>query len=115
MDWLVSGSKARQAFANDPQNRRYTDLMRHGTMRVGLYALREHDPQSPHTQDEIYIIASGSGEFYNDGERQLFEAGDVIFVKAGAEHRFESFSEDFQTCVVFWGPEGGEQAVDEEE
>jgi mannose-6-phosphate isomerase-like protein (cupin superfamily) len=108
MQWLVSGADARKAFAADPQNRRYTDLMQHGTMRVGLYALREHDPQKPHTQDEIYIVACGSGAFLNEGERQPFKPGDIIFVKAGAEHRFEDFTDDFQAWVVFWGPDGGE-------
>ena len=108
MDWLVSGGAVQHAFAKDPQNERYKELMTHGTMQCGLYALREHDPQTPHTQDEVYIIASGSGEFVNDGERKAFVPGDVIFVKAGAEHRFENFTEDFQTWVLFWGPEGGE-------
>ncbi len=108
MDWLVSGAAARSEFENDPQNERYKDLLTHGSMQVGLYALREHDPQTPHTQDEIYIVASGSGEFVNGGERKPFAPGDIIFVKAGIEHRFENFSQDFQTWVVFWGPEGGE-------
>ena len=31
-------------------------------------------------------------------------------VAAGAVHRFVDFSDDFQTWVVFWGPEGGETA-----
>jgi hypothetical protein len=30
------------------------------------------------------------------------------FVAAGVPHRFESFSDDFATWVVFWGPRGGE-------
>ena len=108
MDWLVSGADAQDEFKKDPQNERYKDLITHGSMSTGLYALREHDPQEPHTQDEIYIVASGSGEFLNDGERKPFRPGDIIFVKAGAEHRFENFTDDFQTWVVFWGPEGGE-------
>ncbi len=107
-DWLISGSDAQAAFAADPQNRRYKDLLKHGTMRVGLYALRESDPQKPHVQDEIYIVASGTGTFNNGGERAPFKPGDIIFVPAGAEHRFENFTSDFQTWVVFWGPEGGE-------
>ena len=108
MDWIVSGADAQGEFADDPQNRRYKDLITHGSMRVGLYALRDHDPQEPHTQDEIYIVASGSGDFVNAGETKSFRPGDIIFVKAGVEHRFENFTEDFQTWVVFWGPEGGE-------
>lgn len=31
-----------------------------------------------------------------------------MFVPAGMTHRFEDFSADFVTWVVFWGPEGGE-------
>ena len=36
------------------------------------------------------------------------EAGDCLFVAAGVEHRFETFSNDFSTWDVFWGPKGGE-------
>lgn len=107
-NWIVSGAEAQSAFAADPQNRRYKDLIEHGSMRVGLYALRETDPQKPHDQDEIYIVAQGTGTFMNGGERKPFKPGDVIFVKAGVEHRFENFTSDFQTWVVFWGPKGGE-------
>ena len=31
------------------------------------------------------------------------------FVKAGVEHRFLNFSEDFCTWVFFYGPDGGEE------
>jgi hypothetical protein len=30
-------------------------------------------------------------------------------VPAGVEHRFEEFSGDFGTWVIFYGPEGGEK------
>jgi len=32
----------------------------------------------------------------------------MLFVPAGVEHRFENFSDDFATWVIFYGPEGGE-------
>jgi len=35
--------------------------------------------------------------------------GDVIFAPAGIEHRFENFSDDFVTWVIFYGPVGGEK------
>lgn len=38
-----------------------------------------------------------------------FKAGSCCFVAAGVSHCFESFSADFTTWVVFWGPRGGEQ------
>jgi mannose-6-phosphate isomerase-like protein (cupin superfamily) len=39
----------------------------------------------------------------------VFTAGDVLFVPAGEEHRFERFSDDLILWAVFWGPEGGEK------
>lgn len=57
------------------------------------------------------VVVSGSGDFVKNGERIRFAANDVLFVEAGSTHRFENFSEDFSTWVIFWGPEGGEQGV----
>lgn len=91
---------------------RFVTLLRRGSLSVELYAPRGHDPQQPHKQDELYVVMSGSGEFFNGGARHPFGPGDVLFVPAGVEHRFENFSDDFQTWVIFYGPEGGEQ-VDE--
>jgi hypothetical protein len=34
----------------------------------------------------------------------------VLFAAARVEHRFEAFSEDFATWVVFYGPPGAEAA-----
>ena len=84
------------------------DLFSHGSMSVELYKPVEVDHQEPHSQDELYIVASGSGMFVNGDTRLPFETGEVLFVAAGVEHRFEDFSEDFSTWVIFYGPEGGE-------
>jgi mannose-6-phosphate isomerase-like protein (cupin superfamily) len=83
--------------------------IRHGSMRVGLYAPEGRDEQTPHDQDELYIIASGSAAFVKEGERIAVKAQDVLFVEAHAVHRFEDMSPDFSTWVVFWGPKGGEE------
>jgi mannose-6-phosphate isomerase-like protein (cupin superfamily) len=83
----------------------------HGSMSVELYAPRSTDIQTPHDQDELYFIHSGCGEFVMAGERHSFEAGTVFFVPAYVEHRFENFSDDFSTWVVFWGPKGGEKCA----
>lgn len=91
-----------------PGSRRYAEPFTHGTMRLGMYAPVETDPQKPHEQDELYFVLSGSGTFLHAGERSTFESGDAIFVASGVQHRFESFSEDFAAWVVFWGPPGGE-------
>lgn len=86
----------------------YRYPIRHGTMRVGVYAPRGEDTQTPHTQDELYIVIAGQGWFRRGEERRRFAPGDVLFVPAAMPHRFEEFSDEFATWVVFWGPEGGE-------
>ena len=84
------------------------EAFRNGTMSLILYTPHGKDYQTPHDQDELYIVIGGSGSFVKGEERRPFRAGDVIFVEAGIPHRFEGFGEDFATWVVFWGPPGGE-------
>lgn len=88
----------------------FIELFSHGTLVVEFYAPQGKDIQEPHTRDEIYVIASGSGYFVNGDTRSQFEQGEVLFVPAGVRHRFEDFSEDFATWVFFYGPDGGENA-----
>ena len=99
-------------------------LLSHGSMELRWFAPKEHDPQTPHDRDELYIIASGTGVFmravesapFDDkllplqGEDRVpFGPGDALFVPAGTVHCFEEFSKDFACWVLFYGPEGGEQ------
>ena len=93
-----------------PEGERFVELFKHGTLSVELYAPRGHDPQSPHTRDEVYAVVQGSGRFQNGPERHRFGPGDVLFVPAGVEHRFEDFTDDLVVWVFFYGPEGGESA-----
>ena len=83
-------------------------ILTHGSMLLEYYAPRGVDTQTPHTRDELYFVASGTGWFVNGPERRPFAPGDAIFVPAGEVHRFEDFSDDFAVWVVFYGPEGGE-------
>jgi mannose-6-phosphate isomerase-like protein (cupin superfamily) len=88
---------------------RFHYALRHGTMKVGLYAPLTKDTQSAHKQDELYVIVSGKAEFMKAGARRQCSPQDVIFVEAGVDHRFEQFSPDFAAWVIFWGPEDGER------
>ena len=87
----------------------FKTLFEHGTLTVEVYKPEKVDLQQPHTRDEVYIIISGSGEFLNDGKLTTFSQGDFLFVPAGIEHRFENFTDDFSTWVIFYGPKGGEK------
>jgi len=110
-----SGEKDRvtvaEALQKIPESKgeRFATVFRHGTLEVEIYAPRGKDLQTPHTRDEAYIVISGSGAFFNGGNRQPFGPGDFLFVPAGVEHRFENFSDDFAVWVIFYGPEGGEK------
>jgi len=101
----VSVEEAMQYLGDDT---RFATVLEHGTMIVEIYQPIGNDLQTSHAQDELYVVISGSGEFYNDGITKHFQTGDVLFVPAGVEHRFEKFTEDFKTWVVFYGAMGGE-------
>lgn len=87
----------------------FLNLFNRGSLSVEVYKPEKVDLQQPHTKDEVYIIISGSGEFLNDRVRTKFAVGDFLFVPAGIEHRFENFTDDFATWVLFYGPKGGEK------
>jgi len=87
-------------------------LFKRGDFSVELFAPKDIDMQQPHKQDEAYIVASGSGVFLRGEERVDFVPGDFLFVAAGVAHRFEEFTEDFKTWVIFFGPQGGSDGAD---
>ncbi|MGW9686961.1 cupin domain-containing protein [Flagellimonas sp. 2504JD1-5] len=91
------------------QDSPFLTLFEHGTLAVEIYKPEKVDLQQPHTRDEVYVVVSGTGDFLNGGVRTQFEPGDFLFVPAGVEHRFENFTDDFSTWVIFYGPEGGEK------
>jgi mannose-6-phosphate isomerase-like protein (cupin superfamily) len=91
-----------------PQDEVSVSVFEHGSLVVKLYTPRGNDDQTPHSRDEIYVVARGGGEFVCGGARQPFVPHDVLFAAAGVEHRFENFSDDFAVWVFFYGPEGGE-------
>ncbi len=92
------------------QDQEFEVLFEHGTISIEIYKPELTDTQQPHTKDEVYVVASGSGYFVNGDSREKFESGEVLFVPAGVEHRFGEFTNDFSTWVIFYGPEGGENA-----
>jgi mannose-6-phosphate isomerase-like protein (cupin superfamily) len=88
----------------------WIEVLERADMLLELFQPRGEDTQGPHDRDEIYIVASGSGVFRYGEAPVAFSAGDVLFVPAFVPHRFESFSADFRTWVVFFGPKGGSAA-----
>lgn len=85
-----------------------TSVFAHGSLLVKVYAPVDADPQAPHARDEIYVVMRGSGIFFNGEDRRPVAPGDFLFVAAGRAHRFEAFTADFATWVMYFGPDGGE-------
>lgn len=89
-------------------DRPFKTVFEHGTLTVEIYKPDQVDLQQPHTRDEVYIIAEGSGSFIHEGTSCKVSKGDFLFVPSGDKHRFVEFTEEFSTWVLFYGPEGGE-------
>jgi mannose-6-phosphate isomerase-like protein (cupin superfamily) len=105
---FIATTEAALALLQEPGEQRFATVFEHGSLEVGIYAPRGVDHQKPHTRDEVYVVAAGSGQYVCGDSRQPFAPGDLLFAAAGVEHRFEEFTNDLTLWVLFYGPEGGE-------
>jgi mannose-6-phosphate isomerase-like protein (cupin superfamily) len=101
----IARTEAVERLGNEPEP--FILLFERGDFSVELYAPRGTDKQQPHDQDEAYIVESGSGTFCRGDERVPFQQGDFLFAAAGVPHKFEEFTDDFRTWVIFFGSKGG--------
>ena len=86
---------------------RYTEFLRSPALSLGLFAVGagHQDTQSPHGQDEVYVVVAGRATLVVDGDRTDVSAGSVAYVPAGVPHRFEDVTADLRVYVVFAPPE----------
>jgi len=94
-----------------PVRERSVCVLQRGTLDARLGSPARPNEQSPHDQDEIYVAIRGRGVLFHDGKRDPFESGDLLFVAAATEHRFEDFSDDLLVWRLFYGPRGGEASA----
>ena len=85
--------------------RPYFEFLRVPHLSAGVYVLSVGavDGQSPHTEDELYLVLSGRGEFRLGEESRPVGPGSLCFVPANARHAFHSVTEELQLLAVF-GP-----------
>ncbi|MEV0160896.1 cupin domain-containing protein [Nonomuraea fuscirosea] len=81
-------------------------------LSVGTYCVPAGgvDTQSPHTEDEIYVVTAGRARITTPSGDEEVGPGAVIFVPAGEEHRFTDITEDLALLVVF-GPAYGSRGA----
>ncbi|MER5356070.1 cupin domain-containing protein [Kitasatospora sp. NPDC002551] len=59
------------------------------------------DGQSPHNEDEIYVVTQGRGSFTAGGSTVEVGPGTALFVPAREEHRFHDVTQDLVVLVFF--------------
>lgn len=84
-------------------DRRYKEFLRVPAMSAGMYVLPAGatDGQSPHKEDEIYYVVRGRAKVRIEASETSIQTGNVIFVKAHADHRFFDIEEELVLLVVF--------------
>ena len=93
---------------SSPSEEPYLEFLRVPSLSVGIYALPAGaaDPQQPHTEDEVYHVVGGRARIRVGADDRAVEAGTVVFVEAGVEHRFYAIEEDLIVLVFFAPAEG---------
>jgi mannose-6-phosphate isomerase-like protein (cupin superfamily) len=91
--------------------RAYLEFLRVPDLSVGIYELPAGgtDPQSPHTEPELYHVVAGRATIRVGDEDRPVGPGSIVFVDAGVPHRFHAIEADLTILVVF-GPAEGSRA-----
>lgn len=102
--WEVSEIEAVRAAGGQ----RYHEFLRVPDLSAGLYVLDAGapDPQSPHTEPELYHVIAGRANVTVGDETREVRAGSVVFVDARVPHRFHDITERLEVLVVFGPAEG---------
>jgi mannose-6-phosphate isomerase-like protein (cupin superfamily) len=81
----------------------YLEFLRVTALSAGIYRLNAGgtDPQSPHSEDEVYYVVDGRAKIRVGEEDRLVQAGSIIYVPAHGVHRFHSIEEDLVVLVFF--------------
>lgn len=86
-------------------NKLYLEFLKVPDLSMGLYVLPAGgtDPQSPHTEDEVYYVVSGKAKIKVANEDCDVQTGSIVYVAKNVEHRFYSIEEEL-TLLVFFAP-----------
>ena len=85
----------------------YLEFLRAPALSMGLYELAagSDDPQTPHTEDEVYYVVSGRGMICVAGkehdEDRPVAAGSIVYVPARVAHHFHTITENLSVLVFF--------------
>src|SRR5215475_12831050 len=99
---LIGGAGVYRAPAQGELND-YVTQFQTPDMSIGTYRIPAggRDDQSPHTEDEIYVVTAGHARIETDDGSADVGPGDVIFVPAAERHKFVDIAEDLSLLVIF--------------
>jgi len=89
----------------EASNKLYLEFLKVPNLSMGLYVLPAGgtDPQSPHTEDEVYYVVSGRALIKVADEDRAVQAGSIVYVAKNVAHRFHLIEEEL-TVLVFFAP-----------
>jgi len=98
---IIDGAGVYTAASGEPVH--WAEHLRVPDLSVGTYSIPAGgaDTQTPHTEDEIYVVTSGRAVIETPGGTAPVSPGSVIFVPAREEHRFTNVTEDLALLVIF--------------
>lgn len=82
---------------------RYAEWVRVDALSAGIYRIPAGgvDDQSPHQEDEVYVVTAGAAHLEVEGRSIPVSTGTVAYVPRLADHRFLDVTEDLEVAVVF--------------
>lgn len=97
--------------ARAASGRLYHEFLRVPDLSAGIYVIEAGgtDPQSPHTEDEVYYVIAGRATVTVGPETRPVVPGSLVFVAATVPHRFHDITERLELLVMF-GPAEGDRA-----
>jgi mannose-6-phosphate isomerase-like protein (cupin superfamily) len=89
----------------ESSNKFYLEFLKVPDLSMGLYVLPAGatDPQSPHTEDEVYYVVSGRARIMVAEEDRDVQPGSIVYVEKNVAHHFHSIEEEL-TLLVFFAP-----------
>jgi mannose-6-phosphate isomerase-like protein (cupin superfamily) len=81
----------------------YKEFLRTPNLSCGIYHLQEgaRDMQTPHDEDEVYLVLSGRATLKVGEELREVKEGTVLYVRATESHSFFEIEEDMTLLVFF--------------
>ncbi len=98
---IIEGACEFTSPGQDPNH--WVERFRVPDLSVGTYSIPAGglDDQTPHQEDEIYVVIRGRAVLQTDSGTGDVTAGSVIYVPAGESHSFTDIAEDLTLLVIF--------------